>query len=116
MNKKTHKKIVVNPPDVNNNFRYGNFWLCTVYELQSLFLAKMSKISKKLDTAIYVLKYGHEHTEYAGFANLLEKQIYTKLWKLNKSRNKTYWLEGDVPAFVLLTREMILPIRKKIQN
>ena len=84
-----------------------------VYELQSLFLAKMPKISKKIHTAIYVMKHGHEHTEYAGFANLPEKEIYTKLRKLNKSRNKTYWLEGEVPAFVLLTREMIVPIRKK---
>ena len=38
------------------------------------------------------MKHGHEHTEYAGFANLPEKEIYTKLRKLNKSRNKTYWL------------------------
>ena len=58
------------------------------------------------------MKHGHEHTEYAGFANLPEKEIYTKLRKLNKFRNKTYWLEGEVQAFVLLTREMIVPIRK----
>ena len=75
----------------------------------------MPKIPKKIHSAIYVMKHGHEHSEYAGFANLPEKEIFARLRKLNtKSVTNTYWLEGEeVPAFVLLTREMIVPIRQK---
>ena len=75
----------------------------------------MPKIPKKIHSAIYVMKHGHEHSEYAGFANLPEKEIFPRLRKLNtKSVTNAYWLEGEeVPAFVLLTREMIVPIRQK---
>ena len=43
------------------------------------------------------------------------KEIFARLRKLNtKSVTNTYWLEGEeVSAFVLLTREMIVPIRQK---
>ena len=74
----------------------------------------MPKIPKKIHSAIYVMKHGQEHSEYAGFANLPEKEIFARLRKLNtKSVTNTYWLEGEVPAFVLLTRKTIVPIRQK---
>ena len=43
----------------------------------------MPKIPKKIHRAIYVMKHGQEHSEYAGFPNLPEKEIFARLRKLN---------------------------------
>ena len=70
--------------------------------------------SKKIHTAIYVMRYGQEYCEYASFAVLPTAKILKKLHELShQSLTKSYWLEQEIVTQNMLPIGMIVPIKEK---